>query len=118
MSNFIVRDTFGIVYGRTGKLYPDLIEYFLEVTSISKSYLSVTKIYSSKDTEIKNNNIEEYRIHMDSKLKKTLKNLPDSTIEVPVIISYQKRTTGNFAFIRLFQQVLRNKQEGKELKND
>lgn len=88
----LVRDTFGIIDPATGKQYDDIIFAFIHRDVISDSKLQFNSVLS----DLKG---ETYSIQMDSKTRKKLKE--EGLIEV--IVSYQKRTTGNYAMVRIYR---------------
>lgn len=89
-----IRDTFG-VKDSDGNLYPDIISYHLETLLVAKPFLVWTKIYDSKG--------REYKLHRDSRLRQELGKLHGKE-RLKVIVSFQQRTTGNFAFARLYEE--------------
>ena len=87
-----LRETFGVVDGKTGKLYPDLLSYALEKGIVTDSILQPNSVMYRKGIC--------YTTHIDSKLKRVLKEQGLAS----VIISFQKRTTGNIALARLYKE--------------
>lgn len=87
MRNF--RETFGII-GKNNIRYRDILEAYIEarIISVNDLYIGFLK--------------DIYQIHIDNKAYKEIM----QNNEAKCIISYQKRTTGNFAMIRLFKKEL------------
>lgn len=103
-SNHItVRDTFGIVDSKTGKLYPDLLTYSVKRDTFSQLRL-FTRTYNNYDEGTTSNGYKVYSLHMDAKLKRALKLLPRPKDTIEVIISLQNRTTGRIALARIYQK--------------
>lgn len=91
-----LRETFGIIDGKTGKIYPDILNYHLEIMYITDIKLLPNSVISTKainGTEV------FYPIQIDSKLKRLLK---DKGI-AKVIVSFQIRTNGKIALARIYQ---------------
>lgn len=86
-----IRDTFGIIDGKTGELYPDILSYHLGQDVFYPLHLSL------KDIQERGN---RYLLHMDSKLRRRLRNLKEAEGQ-KVIISFQTRTTGRIALARI-----------------
>jgi hypothetical protein len=84
------RATFGIL-DSNGKQYPDIIRSFLELRYITKEdimrgYLDASRFH--------------YILHVDGKTGKEI----ERDGYAKCIISFQHRTTGLFAIVRLFEQ--------------
>lgn len=86
-----IRQTFGVIDSKTGKLYPDIIDY-----SIKTLFIADIKLLPNSVLEL---NKEFYYVHCDSKLKRKLK----EEGLVKVIVSFQNRTYGNYAECRIYQ---------------
>ena len=88
-----IRETFGIVNGKTGALYPDILRYHLGWDNFCALHCSLHTLEEQG---------EQYYLHMDSKLKRALAAL-DMGETVKVVISFQHRTTGRIALARLYK---------------
>jgi hypothetical protein len=88
------RDTFGILK-RNGEKYKDVIGAF-----IVQRIVSINDLHSGFLRPSKNEGI--YTIHTDSE---TFKRINEEN-EALCVISFQKRTNGNFALIRLYKTSL------------
>lgn len=88
-----LRDTFGIIDKNTGKIYPDILIYFLEHQVITDIKILPNSVIYDKDNVC-------YLLQMDSKLRRALK---EHGI-MKVIISFQRRTTGNIALARIYKE--------------
>lgn len=93
-----IRDTFGIIDPETGKQYKDVLSAFIKLEVIASSKLQ----FNSTITDSRQN---VYLLRMDSKTRKELKEAK----VIQVIVSYQKRTDGNYAMARIYEP-----NEGKE----
>jgi hypothetical protein len=92
--NTLDRDTFGII-DADGKRYKDIKRAYLHARIVTLEEVlssSITKSPSAKDQI-------EYKIQLDSKCYREIK----SNGLAKCLISFQQRTTGNFALIRLFK---------------
>ena len=98
-----VRQTFGIVDQKTKKLYSDILDYSL----VTGFYSDVKLLRNSCHVDERDGTV--YLIHMDSKLRNEL----ISKGITKVIVSLQKRTTGNYAEARIFKET-NKKTEGVE----
>lgn len=87
------RETFGVIDSKTMQLYPDLLAYKLAQLEVNQSILS--KNWIEKDGL-------DYQIHMDSKTKRAIRDTGIGDF-LTAIVSYQIRTQGNFAFVRIYQ---------------
>lgn len=88
-----IRETFGITDAE-GNKYPDIIKAFLHARPVTIEEIEqdfLIKSPSSKDTR-------KYKIQVDAATKRQIKKLGSAAC----IISYQQRTYGDFALIRLF----------------
>ena len=86
------RETFGVVNPQTGKQYADIISASMEARLISDIKLLHNSMLFYKE--------EPYLVHCDSRLKRKLK----EEGLVRVIVSFQKRTYGNYAECRIFKE--------------
>lgn len=93
------RQTFGVINPLTGKIYLDIIDYQLQSIQLPDIKLLPNSVLHL--------NSDCYLIHMDSKLKKKLK----EEGLVRVIVSYQKRTSGNYAECRIWKEKLKLESE-------
>lgn len=89
-SNFI---EFGIINPKTGKMKREIIHCFLH-----SCYLTIDNLTSGIITS-PNEKEEPYFLSMDKRLMTLLAR----DKRVPALISFQKRTDGNFAVARLFE---------------
>lgn len=89
-----IRETFGITDAE-GNKYPDIIKAFLHARSVSYEEIKKATILKSPSSL----SSKEYKIQVDSVTRNEIKKLGSA----PCIISYQERTYGNFALIRLFK---------------
>lgn len=92
LSSISNRDTFGIVDSKTGKLYSDILDYWIEVHFITDIKILPNSTINSHIPQA------PFLLHCDNKLKRELR----EKVVAKVIVSFQKRTTGNFAFARKF----------------
>lgn len=92
----MIRTTFGI-RNKEGKIYPDIVVAFLQDVWITDSILRTKRI------EV---NSTLYRVHMDSKLKRKI-----AEVGTPyeAIGSFQIRTNGNFAMLRMIEESRKGK---------
>lgn len=88
-----LRETFGIIDGKTGKTYPDILNYHLEVMMITDIKLLQNSVLTNSMDK------QTYPIQIDSKLKRLLR---DKGI-AKVIVSFQIRTNGKLALARIYQ---------------
>lgn len=98
-----MRETFGIIDGKTGKIYPDILNYRLEIQTITDIKLLPNSILTAFDGE-------SYPIQIDSKLKRLLKEKGIAK----VIVSFQIRTNGRIALARIYQNTKQNPLEYKK----
>jgi uncharacterized protein YxjI len=89
-----LRETFGITDAE-GNKYPDIIKAFLHARSVSYEEINKATIMKSPSSI----SPKEYKIQVDSVTRNEIKKLGSA----PCIISFQERTYGNFALIRLFK---------------
>lgn len=94
----IVRDTFGIKEQKTGKPYHDILTAFLQLRYITDKDLDNGFIFENPAKEEVTNTNDLFFLHCDGKLRRLLQQKQ----EVQCIISFQIRTTGNFAIARIF----------------
>jgi len=87
-----IRETFGVVNPLTSKQYTDIILASIEARLITEIKLLPNSVLFYRD--------EAYLIHCDSKLKRKLR----EEGLVRVIVSFQKRTYGNYAECRIFTE--------------
>lgn len=97
----LIRETFGIIDGKTGKLYSDILSYALEREILTDETLLPNSVKYRKNLC--------YILQMDSRLRRALR----TEKMVNVIISYQRRTTGNIALARLDRLNELNRKENK-----
>jgi len=93
-----VRQTFGIVDQKTKKLFSDILDYSL----VTAFYSDVKLLKNSCHVDERDGTV--YLIHIDSRLRNELINKGLTK----VIVSLQKRTTGNFAEARIFKEKEQN----------
>lgn len=92
--NTLDRDTFGII-DADGKRYKDIKRAYLHARLVTLEEVlsrTILKSPSAKDQI-------EYQIQLDSKTYREIK----SNGLAKCLISFQQRTTGNYALIRLFK---------------
>lgn len=89
------RETFGIT-NKNGTKYKDIISSFLFL-----SYVSALELKKGFLRNPLNRNDNPYVMHTDYKTFMTINRNEQDT---KCIISFQKRTTGNFAMVRLFEE--------------
>lgn len=89
-NNYTLRDTFGVIDSKTGKIYPDIKDYFLITDLFEPRHLNKGSYYYDTIT---------YVLHKDKKLKRAIM----KEGKVRVIISMQRRTDCNIALARIYQ---------------
>jgi len=88
------RETFGILK-TNGEKYKDIIGAYIDSRIVSINDLHAGFLRPSKNDYI-------YTIHTDAETFHTIMN----ENEAHCVISYQRRTTGNFAMVRLYKPEL------------
>lgn len=91
-----IRNTFGLVDKLTGERYTDIISSHLELRYLSIDEYIKGSIRESKDRQ------KNYLLLLDHKTTvKIFEANKQRLTEIPVIISFQRRTTGLYAVTRL-----------------
>lgn len=89
------RNTFGILDPATGQKYPDILSAHIEARTLQlEDWLFVKSITESASRK------ENYKLLLDHKALKKL--LQQGYLDT--IISFQKRTSGLFAVVRIFDK--------------
>lgn len=100
-SNLSVRNTFGITNPLTKQRYDDILNSHLELRRLLlEEWLIDKKIAESKDRK------KEYVVLLDFATQRKL--LQNGIIDV--LVSFQRRTTGNFAVVRLWNSAKTKRQ--------
>lgn len=101
-----IRQTFGVINPKTGKLYSDIIDYHLTIRQLTDIKILPNSFIESN---IKGEEGEFYLLHLDSKLRNRLK----KEGIVTCIVSMQKRTYGNIAEARIYKENKRTEKQGE-----
>lgn len=91
----LARETFGIIDPSTGERYADIKKAYLHAKTVTAEEISLSEICKAPNGIL-------YKIQVDKETKQEIL----SKGSAACIISFQQRTYGNYALIRLFKKEL------------
>ena len=92
----LVRETFGIIDPATGQRYEDIKKAYLHARTVTAAEIKESEICKAPNGIL-------YKIQVDKETRQKI--LKDGSAQC--VISFQQRTYGNFALIRLFKKELK-----------